>query len=807
MKKGLSLLMSLLMVISIISSVPVTSSAASVSDLTFILNNDNKSYYVYECKESASGVMNIPSTHKGLPVTRIGANAFENCISLTSVTIPLGVTAIGDSAFYGCESIASITLPDSVRSIGVFSFSGTAYYNNLSNWKNDVLYIGNHLIEVKPTISGTFTIKSGTKTIAGNAFRECNKISYIEVPASVTGIGKCAFADCSNLKTVVIPDGVTTIEYKCFQYCTSLTWVTIPNSITSIEDYAFLGCSSLKNVIIPNSVTTLGFGVFENCTSLMAVTIPDSVTGLGYSVFENCTSLTSVKIGDGVKEIPYETFRGCTSLTSIAISDNVISIDSSAFNTTGYYKDINNWKNNVLYIGNHLIEAKESLSGAYVIKAGTKTINSGAFYDCKNLISIEIPNSVTIIGAYAFYNCTSLMSVAIPSSVISIGADYVEGGNTFANCINLKTITIPDDVTGIGGDCFYNTAYYNDDSNWENGVLYIGKHLVSARGTSTDSHTIKVGTKTIADWAFAYVNSFSSSLVIPDGVVSIGANAFFDCWAITSVKIPGSVMKIGTNALGYRWGDGNTRLKNFTIFGTLNSVAESYAILNGFKFIDFNCKHESSKWIIDKKSTVNAAGSKHKKCTDCGVEFGTAKIPQLKCATPKLKSVVNTATGVKITWNKVAGGDMYTVLRKTGKGKWVVIKGSIKNNYYIDKTAKSGVTYKYTVKAKNEAGFSGYNTTGLTIKYLADPVLKTPTSAKKGITLKWNKITGAQGYVIYRKAGNGKLTRLATVKGISKISYLDKSAKKNVKYTYQVRAYNGKTYSAYSNSKIIKDKY
>ena len=218
--------------------------------------------------------------------------------------------------------------------------------------------------------------------------------------------------------------------------------------------------------------------------------------------------------------------------------------------------------------------------------------------------------------------------------------------------------------------------------------------------------------------------------------------------------------------------------------------------------------HTASSWIVSKKATVNAAGSKYQKCTVCGVKLKTAVIPQLKCAAPKLKSVENVATGIKFTWNKVTGADNYEIYRKTGNGAWkklATVKGTVTT--YTDKTAKSGTTYKYTVKAKNEAGLSGYNTTGLTIKCLADPVLKAPTSTKKGITLKWNKVTGAQGYVVYRKAGNGKLVKLATVKGVSKISYTDKSAKKGTKYTYQIKAYSGKTYSAYSNAKTIKDKF
>ena len=219
-------------------------------------------------------------------------------------------------------------------------------------------------------------------------------------------------------------------------------------------------------------------------------------------------------------------------------------------------------------------------------------------------------------------------------------------------------------------------------------------------------------------------------------------------------------------------------------------------------------KHIAGGWITDIKTTAVKAGSKHKECTECGKVLQTAKIPQLKCAAPKLKSVENVATGIKLTWNKVSGGDNYEIYRKTGSGAWkkiATVKGTVAT--YTDKNVKSGTTYKYTVKAKNEAGISKYNTTGLKLKCLADPALKSLTSTKTGITVKWTKVTGAQGYAVYRKTANGNFTRIATVTGVSKVSYVDKKAKKGTRYSYKIKAYNGKTYSAQSNVKTLTDKY
>lgn len=176
-------------------------------------------------------------------------------------------------------------------------------------------------------------------------------------------------------------------------------------------------------------------------------------------------------------------------------------------------------------------------------------------------------------------------------------------------------------------------------------------------------------------------------------------------------------------------------------------------------------------------------------------------------STPKLTKISNTSKGVKVTWEKVSLAEKYRVYRKKkGAKKWSEL-GDVTSTSFVDTTAKSGTKYYYTVKAIKGETQSAYNKTGISKYYLADPTLKTPSSTKNGISLKWTKTAGAQGYIIYRKTGSGSYTKLKTEKGVSNLSYVDKSAKKDKKYTYKVKAYYSKTYSAYSNAKTIKDKY
>ena len=140
---------------------------------------------------------------------------------------------------------------------------------------------------------------------------------------------------------------------------------------------------------------------------------------------------------------------------------------------------------------------------------------------------------------------------------------------------------------------------------------------------------------------------------------------------------------------------------------------------------------------------------------------------------------------------------------------WSRIGDGITSTYYIDKTPNSGITYKYTVKACYGSYTSFYNTSGLDILSLETPELSSATSTKAGVKLEWDKITGASGYKVYRKTGNsGWGEAIATVKGNSTVTYLDKTAKKGVTYTYTVRAYNGNIKSGYiAEGKTVTDKY
>ncbi len=407
-----------------------------------------------KCVKICSGITSIGSrvfenctslTSITIPnsVTRIDSRAFSDCTSLTSITIPDSVTRIGEFTFSGCESLKSITIPDSVTRIGEFTFSGCESLKSITI-PDGIEWICQHTF-ARCTSLTSVIIPDSVTSIDTSAFSDCTSLKSITIPDSVTSIDSSAFKDCKSLTSIKIPDSVTSIESSTFENCTSLTSIAIPNSVTSIESSAFYGCKSLTSVTIPDSVTSIGDYTFDYCTSLASVTIPDSVTRIGEGAFGS-TSLTSITIPDGVTSIGDYTFASCTSLTSITIPDSVTSIGEGAFRDCTNLTSIT-IPDSVASIEKRAFRDCTNLT-SITIPDSIASIGESTFENCTSLTSITIPNSVTSIGDYTFNNCKSLTIITIPDSVTSIG-DY-----TFRNCTSLTSITIPDSVTSIGECAF-----------------------------------------------------------------------------------------------------------------------------------------------------------------------------------------------------------------------------------------------------------------------------------------------------------------------------------------------------------------
>jgi hypothetical protein len=183
---------------------------------------------------------------------------FEDCTSLTKVTIGTNVTSIGMLAFKWCTGLTNVTIPNSVTNIGEYAFYGCSSLSSV-------------------------TIGYKVTSIGAYAFEECTNLTSVTIPNSVSGIGTYAFAECASLTAITVDalnpfyssvSGVLfdKTQSTLVQYPGGLGGsYTIPNSVTKFDYFAFGGCRSLTNVTIPNSVTNIGENAFTGCTGLTGV--------------------------------------------------------------------------------------------------------------------------------------------------------------------------------------------------------------------------------------------------------------------------------------------------------------------------------------------------------------------------------------------------------------------------------------------------------------------------------------------------------------------------------------------------------
>lgn len=289
----------------------------------------------------------------------------------------------------------------------------------------------------------------------------------------------------------------------------------------------FIGIAPATGINLVPSVSAVSGACGENVTynydeATAVLTISGSGAMTDYRYYDSpWTShrreIKKIIIGEGITSIGDYAFFGCSAAESVTIPDGVVRIGNFSFDDCLGLKEV-------------------------VLPDSVRNIEWYAFAECTGLESINIPYGVTEISAYAFYE-TAIKSIVIPESVKRIK------WFAFLDCKNLADITLPNDLESIGEDAFRNTAYFNNEANWEDGILYLDNYFINA-STDITSATLRPTTTMIADNAFGFYPKLES-VVIPSSVEKIGDCAFMRCKNLKAVTIPASVKKIGSYALAY----------------------------------------------------------------------------------------------------------------------------------------------------------------------------------------------------------------------------------------------------------------
>jgi len=441
--------------------------------------------------------VSLPTMAEDIPVGHVGYQFVKN--------IPMSESGSANVTF---------TLYDSINNI-------VAVYYTSYKWSGNYLdYIwlygddgctvknGKGKLVIPQTVSDTL---GNTYTVGGvgaQGLASLN-ITAIELPPTITTIGKGAFWYNSKLTEINLPEGLTRIYDGAFNECTGLTQVTLPSTLDTLDGFASTG---LTSIVIPASVKCIDDGAFDNCKSLANVDMSavNNLQYLGSGSFSGCKALESfdfTKLANtlvssdvfsysGMKEVNWpeangevllqRMFSGCDSLKRAILPTSLTELPEEIFYNCHSLDSINiNQMTNLKTLGVRCLcgtrltgvfkvpETVETIESAalaqdtaltrIILPQGLTTIKSAAFYGCSNITAITLPEGLTTLGSSAFGQCSKLQTVNIMDlkNIKSIDS------NTFTGCQLSGELHFPENITSVSREAFMDNSgltkvYFHD---------------------------------------------------------------------------------------------------------------------------------------------------------------------------------------------------------------------------------------------------------------------------------------------------------------------------------------------------------
>lgn len=274
----------------------------------------------------AGGPVSIPATTNGMPVTAIADLAFQNTKTITSVTIPDSVLTIGKFVWQ-YSSVTSVQIPNSTTNLGTHAFNqcvsltDVTLGTNLSNIGYGSFYGCSNL--------GSIAIPDSVLDIGDNAFMYCPGLTNVTMGAQVRRIGVSAFRS-SAIRDIVLPDTLTHLGDYALYGCGSLTNANLPAGLQSLGIWALAG-TALRSVTIPAGILDLPNSLFDHCSGLTNVTIAGPIASIGNQTFAHCPGLARLTFPASLTSISSYAFYDCGGLSEIFFAGNAPSVGTSIF--------------------------------------------------------------------------------------------------------------------------------------------------------------------------------------------------------------------------------------------------------------------------------------------------------------------------------------------------------------------------------------------------------------------------------------------------------------------------------------------
>ncbi len=723
----------------------------------------------------------------------IGYGMFEDCISLKTVDLPDSLVTIGELAFDDCISLEAITVPDSVHTVGRYAF------HNCSSAKT--AYIGHN-----------------AEDIGEYAFSGCSSLENVEIACAMRVFPEGMFMNCKALASIELEEGVEEIRKNAFKGCAGVTEIILPTSLITIGDSAFDG-TALKEINIPADVELIDRGAFTNCNSLTAINIDDkndfyfSVDGVLYDIRLNTLMLCpagkkgEVAVWHTTTAIADDAFIGCKGITKVTIPNSVMQISSNAFNNCATALVI---KGNCDSQGIAFAKARGM--------ATEITHVAGQVWQTKvepNCLDKGIDELVCLgCGDVAETKETDALGHNYDAGVVTTDATCdTDGVMTYTcqreGCKESYTKTIPALKHNFDAGKVISPATCDSKGTMRYscqnaGCLEYYDEDIKALGHSLDAGTVTIPVTCTEDGEKIYKCTNTGCLYEEKEILTKLGHNYVAVEIKKATCVENGKVQYTCSNCGDAYVETTTGTHPQTATATVNptctkpgKTGQWCAVCNSF---------------VGKVTEIPATGHKYENgiCTACGDKKaqnpsnpgGTVITPEggsgntntpvaSKPATPKLLLLKNRNEGLVLTWRAVEGAKEYRVYRRgAGEKSWTYLT-TVTGTTFVDSKAETGKYWRYTVRATNDAGYSGFEN-GLYIKRVDTPHMTGISNIASGVKISWSSISNAKSYKIYRRGVGESWKCIATV-GASVTSYTDTSIKNNSGnyYRYTVRAIDG----------------